>query len=156
MVGTSPELRRATDADARAIHDLVHAAYASYIPRLGRKPAPMLTDQATATRTHEVWVLVDGQRIVGVIELIPRDDHLWIDNVAIDPERQGRGLGRRLLRHAEDRAQALEVAEIRLVTNERFLTNIAMYERIGYIETQREPAGGTNVVHFRKPLEANG
>ncbi len=155
MVGTPPELRRATDADARTIHDLVHAAYAGYIPRLGRKPAPMLTDQVTAIRTHEVWVLTDGQRIVGVIELIPRDDHLWIDNVAIEPERQGSGLGRRLLLHAEDRARALGVGEIRLATNERFVANIAMYERIGYVETQREPAGGTNVVHFRKPLEAN-
>ncbi len=115
----------------------------------------MLTDQATAIRSHEVWVLVDGGWIVGVIELIPRDDHLWIDNVAIEPERQGSGLGRRLLRHAEDRARALGVGEIRLVTNERFVANIAMYERIGYVETQRQPVGGTNVVHFRKPLEAD-
>ncbi len=154
MSTTPPSLRRATDDDAPAIHDLVHAAYAGYISLIGRKPAPMLTDQLAAVRTNEVWVLVDDRRIVGVIESIARADHLWIDNVAIDPDRQGRGLGRRLLRHAEDRACAMGLDEIRLATNERFVANIAMYERNGYVETHREPVSGTDVVHFRKPLES--
>ncbi len=148
-------LRRAVDADARAIQALVHDAYVSYVPLIGRQPAPMLTDQASAIRTHEVWVLEDDRRIVGVIELVPRDDHLWVDNVAIEPDRQGSGLGRWLLMHAEDRARAIGLGEIRLVTNERFVANIAMYERFGYVETHREPVGGTNVVHFRKSLGAD-
>jgi ribosomal protein S18 acetylase RimI-like enzyme len=33
-----------------------------------------------------------------------RLDHLWIENVAVAPEGQGRGYGRLLLAHAERRA----------------------------------------------------
>jgi ribosomal protein S18 acetylase RimI-like enzyme len=90
--------------------------------------------------------------IVGVIDLVPADDHLWVENVAIAPAWQHRGLGRRLLRHAEERALGLGYDEIRLLTNERYTQNIAMYGRYGYRETHRTPYLGTDLVHFRKQL----
>ena len=154
----SPLLRRAGPADADAIRDLVHAAYVGYTPLIGRTPLPMLADYDAAVRAHEVWLLVDDAvggdpaRVVGVIELDLRDDHLWIENVAIDPAAQGRGYGRRLLRHAESTAAAHGRDELRLLTNERYSANIAMYERYGYVETHREPYQGTDLVYFRKPL----
>jgi ribosomal protein S18 acetylase RimI-like enzyme len=145
-------LRRAVDADADAVRALVASAYEGYIPLLGRTPLPMLTDYAKAVRDHPVWLLESGDVIVGVIELIKRDGHLWIDNVAIAPERQGRGLGRRLLQHAEDEARRGGLDETRLLTNERYARNIAMYERYGYRETHRVPHLGTDLVHFVKRL----
>ena len=73
-----------------------------------------------------------------------------MENVAIHPAHQGRGLGRRLLRHAEDEARRHGHREIRLLTNERYAANIAMYRRYGYAETHREPYLGTDLVHFSK------
>ena len=151
-----PVVRRARDADAEAVQQLVHAAYVGYTPLLGRTPSPMLTDHAEAIRSHEVWVLEEDGRIVGVIDLVPSGDHLWVDNVAIEPARQGRGLGRRLLALAEERARASGVDRLALLTNERYTANVAMYERYGYVETHREPRGGTNLIHFRKALAARG
>lgn len=150
MGTTHPQLRRARPEDAAAVHGLVAAAYGPSIPLLGRTPLPMLADQSAAIRDHEVWVLEDDGTIVGVIELIERPDHLWVENVAVAPDRQGDGLGRRLLRHAEERAAASELPELRLSTNERYVANIAMYERYGYRETHRTPYQGTDLVHFRK------
>ena len=147
-----PRLRRATAADVEAIRALVDAAYRGYIPLLGRTPTPMLSDVPAAVRDHDVRVLDSGDRLVGVIELIAHDDHLWIDNVAIAPDAQGHGLGRRLLAFAEDEARRLGLPAIALLTNERYLANIAMYERYGYRETHREPCRGTDLVHFRKTL----
>jgi len=121
-----PRLRRATPDDAPAITDLVRAAYGGYAPLIGRTPIPMLVDYAAALREHEFWVLEVGRSVVGVIELVAAADHLWVENVAIAPGWQGRGLGRRLLRHAEDEARRLGRGEIRLLTNERYLDNIAM------------------------------
>ena len=88
--------------------------------------------------------------LLGVLELIARPDHLWIDDVAIDPAWQGRGLGRLLLGFAEDEARRLGLPALGLLTNERYVANIAMYERHGYRETHREPYRGTDLVHFRK------
>lgn len=152
---TGPTLRRATPADADAIRDLVTAAYQHYTPLIGRTPLPMLADHALAIREHEVWVLEDeaDRTLLAVIELEPRSDHLWVENVAVHPARQGRGLGRRLLRHAEAEASRHSLSELRLLTNERYTANLAMYERYGYRETHREPHLGTDLVHLRKRLE---
>ena len=90
--------------------------------------------------------------LVGVIELVVRDDRLWIENVAIRPAAQGQGLGRRLLQHAEAEAAARGLPQVGLLTNERYASNIAMYERYGYRETHREPYLGTDLIHFRKSL----
>jgi GNAT superfamily N-acetyltransferase len=149
----APALRRAGDADATAIAALVHAAYVDYTPLLGRTPFPMLADHAQAVRAHDVWVLDDAGRIVGVIELVAHDDHLWVENVAIAPDRQGRGYGRRLLGFAEDEARRLALPEMGLLTNERYLDNIAMYTRYGYRETHREPYLGSDLIYFRKALD---
>ena len=145
-------LRRAGDADAQGIRDLVAAAYGKYGPLIGRTPVPMLVDYTVAVREHDIWVLDAGAEIAGVIELVPRDDHLWIENVAVAPSRQGRGLGRSLLAHAEAEARRLGLPQLGLLTNERYEANIAMYTRHGFRETHREPYQGTDLVHFRKPL----
>ena len=149
-----PSLRRADDGDADAIRALVKAAYEGYAPLLGRTPIPMLADYGVAVRTHLVWVLDNGGTIVGVLELDPRGDHLWLENVAVLPARQRRGYGRRLLAHAEAIAREQDLPEIRLLTNERYAANIAMYERHGYRETHRLPHLGTDLVHFAKPVAA--
>jgi ribosomal protein S18 acetylase RimI-like enzyme len=145
--------RRATASDADPIRDLVTAAYEGYVPLLGRTPIPMLADYHEAVRDHEVWVLDDDpDGIVALLELIPHPDHLYIENVAVRPARQGSGLGRRLLQLAEDVARGRGLAELRLLTNERYTSNITMYERYGYRETHRTPHLGSDLVHFRKVL----
>jgi len=153
MLETTPELRRADDRDVEGIHAVVAAAYVGYTSLIGRTPIPMLTDYATAVRAHEVWVLDADGVIVGVLELEPRPDHLWLENVAVEPAWQGRGLGRRLLDHAEDVARQRGFAEIGLLTNERYADDIALYLRRGYRETHREPHLGTDLVYFRKTVD---
>ena len=144
--------RRATPDDVPAITQLVADAYGPYEPLIGRTPLPMLADYGDAVRDHEIWVVESDGRLMGIIELIPRDDHLWIENVAIAPAWQRRGLGRLLLDHAEDEARRRGLQEMGLLTNERYVDNIAMYGRYGYRETHREPFKGTDLVYFRKRL----
>jgi N-acetylglutamate synthase-like GNAT family acetyltransferase len=154
-VEPSPHLRRAGVADAEAIRDLVRASYHGYIALLGRTPTPMLTDYAVAVREHETWVLESDGGIVGVIVLVHHEDHLWVDNVAVSPDWQRRGLGRRLLAHAESVARRARLPAMRLLTNERYVENIAMYARHGYRETHRTPHLGTDLIHFSKPLDGD-
>ena len=124
-----------------AITALVHDAYVGSVALLGRQPMPMTVDYAEAVALHEVWVLDEGDRLSGVLELIAKPDVMWIENVAVAPDRQGRGLGRRLLAHAEAQARERGLTAMGLLTNERYVENIAMYERHGYRETARAPRG---------------
>lgn len=149
---TQPVLRRAIDADAPSITELVADAYRHYEPLIGRTPMPMLIHYEEALRAHDIWVLEANGTLVGIIELEARPDHLWIENVAVSPRWQGRGFGRLLLRHAEAEARRRDIEELGLLTNERYVDNIAMYTRYGYRETGRVPHQGTDLVYFRKRL----
>jgi N-acetylglutamate synthase-like GNAT family acetyltransferase len=149
-------LRRASGADARAITELVADSYRHYEPLIGRTPLPMLIHYEDAVRDHEIWVLEADGVLIGIIELDLRPDHLWIENVAVAPRWQGRGFGRRLLQHAEAEARRHGLDELGLLTNERYVDNIALYTRYGYRETDRVPYQGTDLVYFRKRLDDPG
>ena len=148
----SAEIRPARAADADAVAACVHLAYAKYVPRIGRKPKPMEANYARAIAQHQVWI-VDGEAgLAAVLELIPQDDHLLIENIAVDPARQGGGLGRRLMAFAEAEARRHGFGELRLYTNEKFVENIAFYEWLGYTVTGREPFKGSAIVFMRKAV----
>jgi ribosomal protein S18 acetylase RimI-like enzyme len=132
-------LRRATPADAATIRDVTRAAYARWVPVIGREPLPMRVDYDAAVLAHRFDLLVRGFAIMALIETALRDDHLWIENIAVHPDHQRQGLGRRLLAHAEALAREAGRAELRLLTNGAFASNISLYEAHGYVVTAREP-----------------
>ncbi len=149
-------LRPAVAADAPAVGALTRAAYAKWVTLIGREPSPMGADHARAIREHLVDLLAEGpagaERVVGVIEMIPFDDHLLIENLAIAPDCQKGGLGRRLLAHAEATARRLRLPTVRLYTNSLFASNLALYRRSGYAVDREEPYRGGTRVHLRKPI----
>ena len=105
------EIRPAVAADAAGIRELTRAAYAKWVTLIGREPLPMQADYEQALREHEIDLLTIGGDLAGLIETILHRDHLWIENVAVAPERQGRGYGRLLLAHAERRATEASAAK---------------------------------------------
>ena len=145
-------LRRAVAADAAAVQALTRQAYAKWVPLIGREPKPMQADYDRAVREHRIdLALLDGA-LAGLIETIDRPDHLLIENVAVAPAVQGRGVGWRLMAHAEQLAGEQGHAELRLYTNARFEENIALYRRLGY-RIDREDDGPLGVaVHMSKRI----
>jgi len=146
-------LRRATSADAADVRVLTRAAYAKWVLLIGREPKPMTADYHQAVREHVIDLYERNGELLGLVEMIPQPDHLLIENIAVRPDHQGKGLGDMLLKHAEDHAQSLGVGEIRLYTNARFAANLAFYAKRGYSEFRRETlAAGAILVHMRKPV----
>jgi GNAT superfamily N-acetyltransferase len=146
-------LRRAVLADADAMRDLAQRAYQPYLVRMARRPRPMDADYGLAIEKNETWVVEDGSGIVAFLILVAGSDHVLLENMAVDPGQQGQGIGRELLRFAEDRTRALEQHEIRLYTNAVMTENQQMYEKAGYVETGRTTDHGFNRVHYRKPID---
>jgi ribosomal protein S18 acetylase RimI-like enzyme len=145
-------IRAATAADIPAIVDIVDRAYRHYIVRIGKPPGPMLDDYAARVSEDAVWVLQDGPAIAGILVLLSAPEYLLLDNIAIAPERQGRGLGRRLLAFAEDEALRRGYREIRLYTHQTMVENQRLYASIGYEETGRGAEAGYDRVFMRKQL----
>lgn len=152
MAADTLRFRPARRDDADAIRDLVRAAYAKWVPLIGREPMPMRVDYAVALEEHDFDLLCDGDTLVGLIETEHKPDHLWIENVAVHPDRQGKGLGKKLLKWAEKRAEVAGTGEIRLLTNEAFEANIKLYKKVGYAIDRTEPfhLGGTTVYMSKK------
>ena len=149
-----PRIRVATVADVPAIAKIVEEAYRHYIPRIGRPPGPMLDDYAARVSEGVVWVIEEGPIVAGVIVLLSSPGYLLLDNIAVAPDRQGLGLGRRLLAFAEAEATRRGYREIRLYTHETMTENQRLYAAIGYEETGRGTEAGYERVFMRKRLAA--
>ena len=146
-------LRTARPDDRAAVEAIVEAAYSVYVERIGKPPGPMLDDYAELIEAGAVSVIEDGDgAIAALIVLLAKPDHLLLDNIAVRPDRQGRGLGRRLVAFAEAEARRLGHAELRLYTHATMTENIALYTRLGFRETGRGREAGYDRVFMAKRL----
>lgn len=142
----------ARETDLAAVRRIVEAAYAPYVARMGKKPGPMLDDYAARIVGEEVFVAARAGRVLGIVVLIDQADHLLLDNVAVDPEGQGGGIGGRLIAFAETEAARRGYGELRLYTHETMTENVALYPRLGYRETHRVEEKGFSRVYFAKDI----
>ncbi len=145
-----PVPRPATPSDLPGIERVIGRAYARYADLLDRPPAPVLHDYQPEVAAGCVWVL--GEPIAGVIVLIERDDSLLIENVAVDPAAQGRGLGRVLLEFAERQAVGRGLPRLTLYTNEVMTESLAVYVRLGYQEVDRRHQDGYRRIFLVKAV----
>lgn len=147
----------AGSTDVAEIEALITAAYGIYVERIGRKPAPMTADYDVATASGTVTVVRDsggplGGQLVGVLVSELKSDHLFIENIAVSPAAQGRGVGAELLRFAEAMARKAEVTQIRLYTNAAMTENLSYYPKRGFTMVGRRVEDGFERVYFVKRL----
>ena len=145
-------IRRATAAEWPAVTALVQRAYAPWIAAVGRRPAPMDDDYAARSAAGQTFVLERDGAPAAVLVLEDAPDHLWLDSIAVDPVLQGQGIGRALLTFTEEEARRRSLPEVRLLTHQRMLSNIALYARLGYVETDRRVEDGFARVFMAKRL----
>ncbi|MBW1638916.1 GNAT family N-acetyltransferase [Microbacterium resistens] len=143
---------QASSGDHKAIRDLVDRAYRGYVPRIGKRPAPMTDDYRQRILDGEAHVAQIDGCIVGLIVLSPRDDYLHIGNIAVDPDRQREGIGTVLLGFAEERARELGLTELRLYTNAAMTENLDYYPKRGFTAVERRHEDGFDRVYFSRVL----
>ena len=147
------DIRFASLEDLAAVEAIVESAYARYVPIIGRKPGPMLDDYRALIDKGHVYVLSDGGGISAILVLIPEEHAMLLDNVAVSPHAQGRGHGRALIAFAERMARERGLRAIRLYTNEAMTENVALYGRLGFVETHRREEQGFRRVYMAKLLD---
>ncbi len=152
MTSRPPLIRRARPADLEAIQEIVETAYSPYIPRMGQKPGPMLDDYAALIAAERVHVAELDGAVAALLVLLPQEDAMLLDNIAVSPRAQGHGIGRALMDFADAQARAGDYARIRLYTNALMTENLVLYPRLGYRETGRVQEKGFDRVYFEKPI----
>lgn len=146
------EIRHAVESDIPEVEHVVSEAYKFYIPRIGKPPSPMRDDYTLQVAQGRVWILTIGAETVGVVVIKPEAGHMLLENVAVKPERQGKGFGRRLIEFAETRARESGYHEIQLYTNAAMHENLALYPKLGFQEFRRGYDSGFHRVFFKKTL----
>jgi ribosomal protein S18 acetylase RimI-like enzyme len=145
----TPHIRGATADDAARMRAIALAAYAKYVPRIGREPAPMGADYEAAVAASCAVVIEAAGSVLGYMIAWPETDAYFIDNIGVDPACQGGGLGRHLIDHAVLQADRLGLPALSLYTNALMSENLAMYAHIGFVETHRALEKGFHRVHMR-------
>ncbi|MGQ0677162.1 MAG: GNAT family N-acetyltransferase [Rhodospirillales bacterium] len=145
-------IRKAGASDEAAVLALIRRAYAKYVPRIGREPAPMTGDYGAAIEAGRCWVLDGAGRLSGVLVMRPKDGGWFVDTVGVDPADQGKGVGRALMEFAEAEALRNGFGAVRLYTNAKMAENMPFYRGLGYEIAERRVEDGFDRVFFLKRL----
>ena len=146
-------IRKAAKSDLPEIETCAADAYAMYVDRIGREPAPMVADFASAIEKEQLYVALEDEQLAGFVVFYPQRDHVHLENVAVSPEFQKRGIGSGLIEFVEQQARAEGYCRLELYTNAKMTENLELYPRLGYRQFDRRIENGFDRVYFCKTLE---
>jgi ribosomal protein S18 acetylase RimI-like enzyme len=140
------ELEPATAADLPELHAMVEAAYRGDSARAGWTHEADLVGGVRTDREELAAMLVDptqhllvareGEHMVGCVALTEKGGGLfYLGMFTVATDRQGGGLGKRLLTAAEDHARRVHATCIEMQVIRQRTELIAWYERRGYRPT---------------------
>lgn len=134
-------LRTGTAAEGAALHDLVEAAFLDYVRGIGRAwpgPYDWLPERLAK---GEIEVAEENGALLGMAALArdPEGRRLTVDLLAVAPAAQGRGVGRRLLGHAEQIARKMGAEALHLHTVAKYDRLVRLYEGAGFEVTHHGP-----------------
>ncbi len=146
---TSPILQ-ATPLDAKELDRLVNSAYRGEGAKEGWTTEADLLD---GTRIDETALLeliakpetvilkyVDDGKIIGCVELRSEKGKLYLGMLSVSPKVQGKGIGKKLLKAAEEHAQSKNISSIFMTVISARNELIDWYIRHGYKLTgERKP-----------------
>lgn len=129
---------------------VLRAAFTPYLARLGREiPADYYKWLPASIERGDVFVAEENGRIVGVAATERREADLFLDRLAVDPSKQGSGLGRWVLQRLDEVARARGARTISLATAEMMDHLIRLYGSHGFVVVHRSPPDHGKDAHMR-------
>lgn len=157
MGSTNLQLRGIRPDDAGEVLTLQRAAFVQEALIYDTPQMAALTQDLDALRAELIdndgVVALIGPRMVGALRARRDGELLLIGRIAVAPDVQGEGVGSALLAAVEDRGRQAGATEAELFTGSLSVANIALYEREGYVESERVTGDdGIEEVYLRKRL----
>ena len=156
-------VRRATEADVDAVISVGHRTWPpTYGPIAGDDYVAMglakwWSAEATlsAIRAGRMTVAEVDEEVVGVASAGPHESRLVLWKLYVLPERQGQGIGARLLEAVVEGARGV-YPEIRLAYIDGNTQARDFYSHKGFVEVEREPGSGglPETIWMARPVAA--
>jgi predicted N-acetyltransferase YhbS len=125
--------------EANAIVRLINTAYrVEQFFVEGDRTSPREVAQLMVQGTFLVDV-DEANVVVGCIYLEIQRDHIYMGMLAVEPSRQGHGLGRRLIEEGEAFARRAGATLVKIHVVNLRVELLEFYSRLGYIEICTEP-----------------
>jgi GNAT superfamily N-acetyltransferase len=136
---------------------VLRAAFTPYMKRLGREiPTDYYKGLPASIERGDVFVADEAGRVVGVAATERRESGLYLDRLAVDPAKQGTGLGSWLLMRLDELAHSRGDRTMSLQTAEMMDHLVRLYSRHGFEIVSRGPPDHGKDPHIRvtmvKPL----
>jgi ribosomal protein S18 acetylase RimI-like enzyme len=112
-------------AEVALIHNAAYSDDVSFRPYSAEEMARSLEDS-------ELWILRECSRVVAFCCLEIGENSVWLENIAVAPDYQGRGLGAALVHRALQEAKVDAGRPARLDVSSRNPRAISVYERLGF------------------------
>lgn len=156
------ELRRIRPQEHAAAGDVCVAAYEPFLTGAEDDYRERLHDVASRDAQAEVWVAVDGDRVLGNVTYCPpgspwreigREDEGEFRMLAVAPAAQGAGAGTALARLCEERARRDGATGMALSSLATMTAAHRVYTRLGYTrDAGRDwsPMPGVDLIAFSK------
>lgn len=81
------------------------------------------------------------------------DDYVLLDNCAILPAHQNKGISQEIFEIVREEAKARNINRFRLYTHAKMLKNIKIYEHLGFVVTERKTEKGFDRVYMETTSE---
>lgn len=159
------QLRLARAEELEAVGAITLAAYEEYTSGPDDHYRLRLLDAASRAREAELWVAVEGDRLLGSVtacppgspwrELATSPDEGEFRMLSVHPQARGRGAGQALAQHCEHRARAHGATRMVLSSLVEMTTAHRVYGRLGYSrlpERDWSPVPDVHLIAFTKEL----
>lgn len=156
------EVRLARTAELAAVGELTVRAYEAYTRGPADPYVARLRDAASRATAAELWVAVDGDRLLGSVTCCPpgssyrevsRPDEGEFRMLAVDPDARGTGAGTALAARCEERAREHGAAGMALSSLAAMTAAHRIYARLGYARDPARdwsPLPGVELITFAK------
>ena len=132
---TSYSVRRWTSSERLDdIMAMVHAAFEGFTPPSGVLKETT-ADLAKRQRDGFVLVVLENDEFIGSVFCAVKGDSLYLTRMATRPDHWGDGVGRAMLRAAEDEARRMELSKLSLHVRKNLPGNRDYFARVGFVVT---------------------
>ena len=129
-------IRRAVEKDADSIAEILSIAFAEFRNDYTPEAYAIVTPPADEIRGRfaegPMWMAVKDGEFVGTVSAVPEPEWLYIRSMAVVPDAQGFGIGKRLMAGVEEYAIENGFDTLFLYTTGFSTDAIRLYETLGF------------------------